>query len=71
MKMPKGTVSLFAGGQRCECPLYFGCSIQRPCKLREDYVKQWPLEINTTDISPLYSKGLFDKIYKKYRKCGN
>jgi hypothetical protein len=71
IKLPRDTVSLCFEGRRCQCPLYFSCPIEHPCKLRDDYVKQWPLEIVNDDHEIKYYSRLFAKVYKHYRDCAS
>lgn len=69
IKLPKDTVSLCFDGKKCQCPLYFSCPIERPCRLRDAYVKQWPLEIVNVDHAMKYHPKLFSKVFKHYRDC--
>jgi len=53
-------------GTKCYCPLYM-CPREDDCKLKDAYIKQYPIEILSEDAEiPEWDKKDFNRVYKRF-----
>jgi hypothetical protein len=65
--MKRDTVVQSTDGNICGCPLR-NCKMATPCKLREDYLKQYS-SLNSYPAPLDYSQDTFNEIYKAYHSA--